>query len=217
MDNNQSTALSNVFLLNPANIQPADASAHTDPATPVHDADFNAWLAPFFMSAINTRVVRRSAAILGSELGYAPNFHYQEYAKVGSGMAAAVGAAALSAGTAVSQMALNVSPLRKLAAAVMPKAGSGPSVSSMDAGSFRCELIAHGTGGQMLRGRVSDQGDPGNKATTKMVCESALCLALNFDDLPKGVNAGGVLTPATALGNVLIKRLLSAGMTLAVD
>ena len=183
----------------------------------MRDANFNAWLAPFFMSVINTRVVRRSAAILGSESGYAPDFHYQEYLRVGSGIAAATGAAALSAGTAMSQMALSVSPLRKLATAVMPKAGSGPSVSRMDGGSFRCELIAHSAGGQMLRGRVADRGDPGNRATTKMVCESALCLALEFDNLPQGENASGVLTPATALGDVLIKRLRSAGMTVAVD
>jgi short subunit dehydrogenase-like uncharacterized protein len=41
--------------------------------------------------------------------------------------------------------------------------------------------------------------------------ESALCLALDADRLPEG---GGVLTPATAMGDVLIERLRVSGVTI---
>jgi short subunit dehydrogenase-like uncharacterized protein len=44
-----------------------------------------------------------------------------------------------------------------------------------------------------------------------MLGESALCLALDHD-LPK---AGGVLTPATAMGVALADRLRAAGQTLS--
>ena len=44
-----------------------------------------------------------------------------------------------------------------------------------------------------------------------MVCESALTIAL-CNDLPGGENFGGVLTPASGLGQPLIERLKNAGI-----
>lgn len=217
MGSNNREALANLFLLNPANTTPAVVASHADPALPRRDAQFNAWLGPFFMSAINTRVVRRSAALLGSTAGYAPDFHYQEYLQMGTGAMAAAAAAALSSSMALSQFAIRQAPVRKLASALMPKPGSGPSIAKMDGGSFHCELVAQGACGNLMRGRIWDHGDPGNRATTKMVCEAALCLALEFEKLPGGSNHGGVLTPATGLGGVLVERLYRAGMMLVVD
>ncbi len=57
----------------------------------------------------------------------------------------------------------------------------------------------------------------GTFATVKFVCESALCLAVDFDRLPGGAMRGGVLTPATGLGDVLVERLKQAGMRLEVE
>ena len=84
----------------------------------------------------------------------------------------------------------------------------------MDSGSFRCELIGTGERGTVLHGRVAGRGDPGNRATTVFVCESALALAREGGRLPGGPRLGGVLTPASALGGVLAERLRAAGMTL---
>jgi short subunit dehydrogenase-like uncharacterized protein len=50
-----------------------------------------------------------------------------------------------------------------------------------------------------------------------MLCESALALALQLDDLPGGRKYGGLLTPASGLGDVLVRRLRAAGMTLQVN
>ena len=63
---------------------------------------------------------------------------------------------------------------------------------------------------------ISYDGDPGNRATTVFVCESALALALEADALPGGRARGGVLTPATGLGTVLVDRLRRASVRIDV-
>ena len=50
-------------------------------------------------------------------------------------------------------------------------------------------------------------GDPGYGETSKMLAESALCLA--HDDL---ADRAGQLTPAVAMGQALIDRLTRAGI-----
>jgi short subunit dehydrogenase-like uncharacterized protein len=86
----------------------------------------------------------------------------------------------------------------------------------MDRGCYRCDIAGTLPGGEVIRCRVADSGDPGNRATTRLVCESALAIALQEESLPGGPTRGGVLTPATALGPVLVERLRAAGMTLEV-
>ncbi len=213
MASGRASAFADPFLLNPPGAAPLDRAAHADPVLPRFDADFKAWMVPFFMGPVNTRVVRRSAALLG----YPQDFHYQEYLRVGAGPVSGAAAASLSLGMGVSQAAFSLAAVRALVARVAPKPGEGPSQAMMDNGSFRCELVGSSGTGQRLRGRVSDQGDPGNRATTKMVCESALCLALEPARLPGGADFGGVLTPASALGQVLVDRLRAAGMAIEVD
>lgn len=84
----------------------------------------------------------------------------------------------------------------------------------MDRGWFRSVHIAIGENGQRVRGSLHHQGDPSNRATVRFVCESALGLALERDELPGGAGRGGILTPATALGVVLARRLAAAGSPL---
>ncbi len=218
MGSSQAKMLADPFLLNPPSKVARPASGHTDPVTPVYDLDFKSWVGPFFMGPINTRVVRRSAALAtparGKPKGYAKDFRYQEYMRFGASPLAGAAAAVFSAGMLASQMSMKLSPMRKLASRLAPGPGTGPSEAAMDGGSFRCELVGKSAAGQVVRARVADSGDPGNRATTKMVCESALALALQLDELPGGPTAGGVLTPATGLGKVLLARLRAAGMTL---
>lgn len=204
METGQQAQMADPFLLNPAGSVPADAARHADPIAPHRDTDFGAWLAPFAMGPINTRVVRRSAALLG----YGPQFMYQEYQRVGSGAAAAASAAGLSWALLAGQSALRWKPVRRLAAAWAPAPGEGPSVAQMDSGWFRCELVATGERGSAVRGCIAGPGDPGNRATTRFVCEAALLLAT------RGAEQGGVLTPATALGAAYADRLRAAGMTI---
>ena len=202
------------FLLNPAGTAPTDRAGHGDPAGALRDADFNCWLAPFVMGPINTRVVRRSAALLADSGLYAAGFRYQEYARMGRGASGALTATTVAVGMAAGRAALGFAPLRHIAARFVPAPGEGPSERAMDGGSFRCDLIGIGERGTRQRGRIAGRGDPGNRATTVFVCEAALALALDAKRLPGGARLGGVLTPSVALGNVLAGRLRRADMTL---
>lgn len=212
LDSGQASAMADPFLLNPPGQRPREPIVHADPVAPHRDAELGGWLGPFFMGPVNTRVVRRSAALLG----YGPDFHYQEYLRFGRGAVAALSAASLSFGMEASQAALRLSPVRRLARVMAPAPGQGPSELSMNRGSFRCELVGTGDAGAKVRVRVADEGDPGNRATTKMVCTAALTLLQDLEGLPGGLRGGGVLTPASGLGQVLVERLRAAGMTLEV-
>lgn len=213
----QGKAMADLFLLNPADERPApdaaDYARHRDVTSAHFDEDLQAWLGPFVMAPVNTRVVRRSAALLA----YDPEFTYQEYMRFGRGLKASVQASMLSAGMAATQGAMALGPLRSMLQRMAPAPGEGPSEAKMDGGSFRCQWVATSSSGKQVSGVIADKGDPGNRATTKMLCESALALALQLDDLPGGRKYGGLLTPASGLGDVLIKRLRSAGMTLQVN
>ena len=204
--------LADPFLLNPPGTVPADPLPHADPVAPHHDADFRAWLGPFFMGPINTRVVRRTVALSG-ESPFAPDFRYQEYLRFGRGPGAALAAAGFAFVSLAGQGALAFGPLWWLAAALAPAPGGGPSERAMDRGSFRCDLVGVGERGSLQRGCIAGRGDPGNRATTTFVCEAALALAFDAAALPGGAAFGGVLTPATAFGAVLAARLRRAGMT----
>lgn len=205
--------LQDPFLLNPFGTAPAHASPHADPISPHRDADFGSWVGPFFMGPVNTRVVRRSAALTGHE-PYAPDFVYQEYLRFGRGAKAALAAAATSTVALAAQGALGFAPVRKLASAMAPAPGEGPSTQAMDRGWFRCDLVGVGERGTVVRARIASRGDPGNRATTRFVCESALALVLDARALPGGPRQGGVLTPVTAFGEVLVQRLRAAGTTI---
>ena len=61
-----------------------------------YDPDFNAWVAPFVMSAINTRVVHRTNALAHD--AYGPEFRYDEAVLTGRGLRGRLAAAATGAG-----------------------------------------------------------------------------------------------------------------------
>ena len=181
-----------------------------DPKGVRWNADLRRWLAPFFMAMVNTRVVRRSA-MLSAEAGvpYGPHFAYREFMAMRSPLQATM----LAAGLAGAQLAL-ASPLRALVKRRLPAPGTGPSEEVRRNGWFRLDLVAHGEDGRRAFGLVKDQGDPGNTVTVKILCEGALALAVDGPRLPGGPSRGGVLTPATGLGQVLVERLRARGMTL---
>ena len=83
----------------------------------------------------------------------------------------------------------------------------------MDSGFFKSRFLVETNEG-FRAFSMSSSGDPGYKMTSRMACESALCLAIeNPDDLPGGRGLGGLLTPSIGLGNVLIKRLKNIGVS----
>lgn len=176
---------------------------------PEYDGDVGSWVTPFVMAAINTKVVRRSNALMDHAYGH--DFRYDE------GMVAPFGAwgfpvaASISAGSAAVSAAASVGALRRLMAPLLPKPGTGPSEQARRSGYFDIELLGkpRRDAPVAVKVRVKGQGDPGYAATSRMLGEAAVCLAR--DDL---TSHGGVLTPAVAMGEALLARLpLHAGVT----
>src|SRR5512139_60731 len=62
------------------------------------DADFDSWVAPFVMAAVNTRIVQRSNAL--SKQSYGADFRYDEAMLMGRGLEGRAKALALTAGLA---------------------------------------------------------------------------------------------------------------------
>ncbi|MGB5811892.1 MAG: saccharopine dehydrogenase NADP-binding domain-containing protein [Polyangiales bacterium] len=175
------------------------------------DKDFDMWTGPFVMAAINTRIVRRSHALLGMPWG--EQFRYSEVMTTGKGPKGFQRAAAIAGGVA-GFFALVALPItRPMIEKRLPAPGEGPSKEAREKGFFKTRLIALGNG-QEVRGLVQGFQDPGYGATAIMLSESALCLALDGATLG---TEGGILTPASAMGLRLIERLRDAGMKFEVQ
>jgi short subunit dehydrogenase-like uncharacterized protein len=164
------------------------------------------WAAPFVMAPFNTRIVRRSNALL--DWAYGPALRYGEVMNAGRGPVGALTAVGITGGLAGLLGAMSVKPVRGLLDRVLPAPGTGPDERTRESGWFRSVLHATTGSGRRYRATVAGPGDPGYAATAVMLGQSALCLAL--DDLP---DRAGSLTPATAMGRPLIDRLRIAGHT----
>jgi short subunit dehydrogenase-like uncharacterized protein len=168
-----------------------------------YDADFDAWVAPFIMSAINTRVVHRSNAL--SKHAYGPEFRYDEALLTGRGVRGRLAATATGAGLGAFMLAGSVGPLRAaLEKFVLPAPGEGPSPEQQRSGGFDLRFHGRCGSGQVIRARVTGDRDPGYGSTAKMLGQAAVCLA---QDIPRSKIGGGFWTPATALGDPLVARL----------
>ncbi|MEU4239599.1 saccharopine dehydrogenase NADP-binding domain-containing protein [Actinoplanes sp. NPDC026619] len=165
-------------------------------------------LAPFVMASYNTRVVRRSNAL--REWAYGRQFRYREAMSVGASPLSPVMAFATKLGLGALIVGLSLPPTRFVLDRVLPKPGEGPDEQSRNSGHFTMDLFTTTTTGERYTARVKAKGDPGYAATAIMLGESALALAHDRDDLPR--SEGGVLTPATAIGDALVTRLRAAGM-----
>ena len=167
--------------------------------------DIKLWSAPFVMAIANTRVVRRSSEIHDkNQASYGSEFKYQEYMMLKKYSSAFL----VTAGLAVFGLMI-ISPIRGLFRKLFTKAGKGPDKKTRENGWFESIFIGKNKNNEKYKLRMFCKGDPGYKSTAKLICESALCLALNSENLPN-TNAGGVLTTSTGLGSTLIERLKKA-------
>ncbi len=199
-------------LLNPPERRP-DPHAEPDPQGPRRHE--GRWLAPFLMGPINTRVVRRSHALwAGRGKGYGPTFAYQEWMDCGRGAKGLAMAVGVGAGLAAVAPLMASDSGRALLARFGPDPGQGPDEATMDGGFVKTRYLGVGEDGGQIRATLFARGDPGNRVTVLMLCESALALALDGDRLPGG---GGVLTPATGLGLRLLERIRAAGVQFDIE
>ncbi|HEY5647026.1 MAG TPA: saccharopine dehydrogenase NADP-binding domain-containing protein [Pseudomonadales bacterium] len=169
---------------------------------PDYDPDFSGWVAPFVMAEINTKVVRRSNALLGTPYGV--SFRYDEGMLMPYGQLGFPLAVAMAGGTASFNAALRVTMLRRWLTGLLPEPGEGPDRAARESGHFQIQLLGkHPERSSLdLRLRLRADRDPGYGATSRMLGESAVCLAK--DPL---ISSGGVLTPSVAMGDALIDRL----------
>jgi len=196
------------YALSPERAAEPELGDERDLAWIKHDDDLGMWVGPFAMAGINTRVVRRSNAL--RNWAYGRRFRYREVTGFGAGRAAPVKAAAASIPFMTFMAGMSFGPSRALLDRVLPAPGEGPSETKRRAGHFRMEVHTRTSTGARYVSQVAAQGDPGYAATSVILGESALSLALDRDRLPP---AAGVLTPATAIGSVLVDRLRAAGDT----
>jgi short subunit dehydrogenase-like uncharacterized protein len=170
------------------------------------------WTAGFLMAPYNTRIVRRSNALL--EWPYGRRFRYAETMSVGSSFVAPVTSAMATAGLAATfalgNRYLKFLP-RRLVERIAPAPGTGPSDSLRERGRYTIETYTTTTGGARYKATIGQRGDPGYKATSVLLGESGLALALDRDKLS---DLRGVLTPAAAMGDALLRRLPAAGVML---
>jgi short subunit dehydrogenase-like uncharacterized protein len=173
------------------------------------------WTTGFIMASVNTRVVRRSNAL--QDWVYGRRFRYAECQSVGSSVAAPVASAVATgvgaAATAVGSRFFHRVP-ETLVERILPNPGTGPSERTRERGHYTVETYTTTTIGARYRATMSQKGDPGYKATSVLLGESGLALALDRDRLS---DLRGVLTPAAAMGDALLARLPAAGVSLETD
>ncbi|QHJ11526.1 Putative trans-acting enoyl reductase [Paraglaciecola mesophila] len=183
------------LLLNPFSLTPGFAGTE-QPAgdKPYFEESLNTWVTPFIMAAINTRNVHRSNMLLSHQ--YGSDFVYDEMLMTGPG----------EKGETIAKAVASDKGMMKDGG---PKPGEGPSKEERENGFYEVLFVGNDQEGQNLTVSVGATLDPGYGSTSRMITEAALCLIKDSTDTP-----GGILTPASAMGDTLIKRLVdNAGLT----
>jgi short subunit dehydrogenase-like uncharacterized protein len=169
------------------------------PGKPHHEPSAGGWAIPF--PTIDPQTVLRSARALDR---YGPDFSYSHYL-VSKHLPVLVG---MTAGAGIAVALAQVGPTRDLLLKLKDP-GEGPTPEQRERGWFKVRFAGDADGKRVVT-EVSG-GDPGYGETSKMLAESALCLA--NDELPE---RAGQLTPAVAMGQPLIDRLTRAGIVFRV-
>ena len=175
----------------------------------IFDKESNSWIYPFIMAGINTKIVRRSNALLNFQ--YGKDFRYDEAMMAGNGISGFW--KAILAVFPLAMVGLNPNSfLKKIINSFMPKPGEGPGIEKRKNGFYNLRFYITIDEKRKAFAKVIGDSDPGYGSTSKMLAESAICLA--FDNLPKNY---GILTPSSAMGEKLLDRLIkNAGLSFEI-
>jgi short subunit dehydrogenase-like uncharacterized protein len=179
--------------------RPAGRTIKGAPGRPHHEPSAGGWAVPF--PTIDPQTVLRSARALDR---YGPDFSYSHYL-VSKHLPVLVG---MTAGAGIAVALAQVGPTRDLLLKLKDP-GEGPTPEQREHGWFKVRFAGEGDGKRVVTEVAG--GDPGYSETSKMLAESALCLA--NDQLAE---RAGQLTPAVAMGQPLIDRLQRAGIAFRV-
>ncbi len=164
----------------------------------------------YFMSGINCPVVRRTNALLS--MAYGQGFVYSEGKQFPNYLFAFLFSATIFS---LVGMLTIFRPAQWLIKKIFPQ-GSGPTREMTFKGRVDIALHGESVSGRKAKVEIKAKRDPGYGQTSIMVAESALCLALDSDKLAKEkiipLKKSGVLTAASAMGMILVKRLQESGM-----
>ncbi|MXR50396.1 oxidoreductase [Halovenus sp. WSH3] len=206
-------------LRNPYSLAPPGERDGVDPGAqrlPRRDRLRGAWTAPSPMAPVNERIVRRSNALLGYP--YGREFRCSEAVTTGPGLGGAAIASTAAAGFGLFAAGMAIDPVREgLQRFVFPDPGEGPSDRQIENGRFTVRVRGRGTGpdGQFtVESVIGAERDPGYGATARMLGEAGMCLVRGETESPLD---GGILTPASGIGDPLADRLRDAGFTVSVE
>lgn len=204
LDREVRKSLTNPYGLNPIGEQKGNDKR--DLSSVVYDSEIKSWIAPFLMAGINTRIVRRSNAL--SKYKYGKGFKYDESIMTGQGIKGRLNGIMLS----IPLIFLAAKPgslLNKISSFFVPKPGDGPNKKERESGYFSSRFFVFDEESNASVFKVTGDRDPGYGSTSKMLAESAVCIAKdNLED------KFGVLTPSYAMGDHILNRLISkAGLT----
>ncbi len=202
--------LTNPYGLNPEGEQ--SGPDKRDLQSVIKDRDINAYIGPFIMAGINTKVVRRSNAL--SNYPYGKDFLYDEAMVTGKGLSGKMKGYGLLATMGMLMVGKPGSMVKKLVDKTQPKPGEGPNKEERENGFYNLLFLGKQNGDVKLKAKVTGDRDPGYGSTSKMLAESAICLALDKEKTPK---VTGMLTPSVAMGDALLERLeQNAGLTFSI-
>ncbi|MBW0520524.1 hypothetical protein O181_060239 [Austropuccinia psidii MF-1] len=168
----------------------------------------------FIMGPHNGAVVRRSWGLMEASSqpevkahGYGQKFAYDEYF-ITSGE---ISAFLLTLAFRFFGFMMLLSPVRSLLRSLGPQAGEGPDEKTRKKGRFQHITTAHSIKDDaQVRVTMAGVGDPGYLWTSICIAECAVTCIKSHDELPPLAQNGGFLTPATGLGDALLKRLEAA-------
>ncbi|KAF9577288.1 hypothetical protein BGW38_007610, partial [Lunasporangiospora selenospora] len=182
-------------LLNQNSLVPESVADNVKPARITvpcvnYDRDFLKWQGYFVMSSSNEKIVKRShgLALEADGEGYGKGFSYYETMSFPGNR-------------------------------ILPAPGTGPSDESIAKGRFTIKVVGESTLPEVAEGEEAPEpvrvmavvrgGEPGYSETCRYLVECAMCL-VDSEDRVREENkvTGGVLTPAHAFGQILIRRLL---------
>jgi short subunit dehydrogenase-like uncharacterized protein len=172
------------------------------------------------MASVDKAVVQRSWGLFeraaqanpddaqAKENSYGPELVYDEFFETGNKLFGALFTAVL----VLMVLLAAFWPTRWLMKKLLPQPGTGPSESALNKGYIKINNLTYSSADAsgkraLVRTRMDGKGDPGYLLASVLISESALALALDYEKLPALARAGGALTPATAIGDVLLDRL----------